>query len=480
MISATIVNANTRTADAGADQSAGLTQAGAAESANDFLTQLQSAMGEAVSAQETALPVEPQELEVPLEELAEVSELQNLPTASVQSPLAPANFAVPLTLSGAALATAQTSVVVETHIAPAAAPQGAVQAPLPSNDQIPMAVPSSEAPVALSEDVPSVQVPPSAPKLAAQVALEQGVSTSNLPEPSWDAVRREPLSVEPVSAVANPQTLRVEPVVALAAESQAAVAQALAPALAVSGEVAAINKSAPSLSAMPDVQEGAATEQEGLQELASMAGDDFAQLDSAASADKPAAASVFGAGGVSTAALLDAPDAGANSGLLPGGGVSTTGPASTSAVLETTQRMPLEPHQMRLDSGPVQVEVLKLVRQGGGQIVMELTPPDQGMYRLDLRLDSQGRAHLFVEGASDSVRTRLEQSEAVLREQLSQMGLDLQLNYRQESRSFAESDASSKTDAFDQGANKRPQDAAFVAEQRTRSSAERGLVHLYA
>jgi hypothetical protein len=86
---------------------------------------------------------------------------------------------------------------------------------------------------------------------------------------------------------------------------------------------------------------------------------------------------------------------------------------------------------MRLDGGPVQVEVLKLVRQGGGQIVLELTPPDQGTYRIDLRLDLAGRAQLVIEGASDSVRTRLEQGESGLKDQFAQLGLDLQLNFRQ-------------------------------------------------
>lgn len=164
------------------------------------------------------------------------------------------------------------------------------------------------------------------------------------------------------------------------------------------------------------------------------------------------------------------------------GGVSF---ATSSAVpdLDATQRAPLEPHQMRLDSGPVQVEVLKLVRQGGGQILLELTPPDQGTYRLDLRLDAQGRAHLVVEGASDSVRTRLEQGEAGLREQLSQMGLSLDLNYRQSGSQYAadrsDSGNGKASDVGVDGVASQEGTGAQSAE-RAQQRLERGLVHLYA
>jgi flagellar hook-length control protein FliK len=141
-------------------------------------------------------------------------------------------------------------------------------------------------------------------------------------------------------------------------------------------------------------------------------------------------------------------------------------------------RQPIEPHLMRLDTGPVQVEVLKMVQQGGGQIVLELTPPDQGTYRIDLRLDLSGRAQLVIEGASDSVRTRLEQGESGLREQFAQMGLDLQLNFRHSDQGtqLAQDDAND----FNVGSMNLPETPAESRASRNTKGMEQALVHLYA
>lgn len=157
-----------------------------------------------------------------------------------------------------------------------------------------------------------------------------------------------------------------------------------------------------------------------------------------------------------------------------GNSLSTAGPPQTDAV--HSQLLP--PHQMRLDSGPVNVQVLQLVRQGGGQIVLELTPPDQGTYRLDLRLDAQGRAVLAVEGASDSVRTRLEQGESGLRDQLSQMGLSLELSYRQADRDSASQRSAAKDTVLDVDGS--ADNARTVDPASPRQRADAGLVHLYA
>jgi Flagellar hook-length control protein FliK len=100
----------------------------------------------------------------------------------------------------------------------------------------------------------------------------------------------------------------------------------------------------------------------------------------------------------------------------------------------------VEPHEVRLDAGAVQVEIQRMVKQGGGQVVMELTPPDQSKFTIELRLDERGSAHLVVEGVSDSTRTRLEQSAPQLHEQFQQMGLNLQLDMRQ-NRDSASSNA---------------------------------------
>jgi flagellar hook-length control protein FliK len=109
---------------------------------------------------------------------------------------------------------------------------------------------------------------------------------------------------------------------------------------------------------------------------------------------------------------------------------------------------PVLPHEVRLDAGAVQLEIQKMVKQGGGHVVMELTPPDQSKFTIELKLDDIGGALLVVEGVSDSTRTRLEQSAPQLREQFQQMGLELQLDMRQQSQS-ASSGASNFADAQD-------------------------------
>jgi hypothetical protein len=107
---------------------------------------------------------------------------------------------------------------------------------------------------------------------------------------------------------------------------------------------------------------------------------------------------------------------------------------------------PLVPHEVRLDAGAVQMEIQKMVKQGGGHVVMELTPPDQSKFTIELKLDERGNALLIVEGVSDSTKTRLEQSAPQLREQFQQMGLELQLDMRQQGQSSS-SNAANFADA---------------------------------
>jgi hypothetical protein len=111
---------------------------------------------------------------------------------------------------------------------------------------------------------------------------------------------------------------------------------------------------------------------------------------------------------------------------------------------------PLVPHEVRLDAGAVQMEIQKMVKQGGGHVVMELTPPDQSKFTIELKLDERGNAFLIVEGVSDSTKTRLEQSAPQLREQFQQMGLELQLDMRQQGQS-ASSNAANFADAQERG-----------------------------
>jgi len=111
---------------------------------------------------------------------------------------------------------------------------------------------------------------------------------------------------------------------------------------------------------------------------------------------------------------------------------------------------PLVPHEVRLDAGAIQLEIQKMVKQGGGHVVMELTPPDQSKFTIELKLDERGNALLIVEGVSDSTKTRLEQSAPQLREQFQQMGLELQLDMRQQGQS-ASSNAANFADYQERG-----------------------------
>jgi len=100
----------------------------------------------------------------------------------------------------------------------------------------------------------------------------------------------------------------------------------------------------------------------------------------------------------------------------------------TVSELKHTTTIVSAPHMARWDAAAVQVELVRMIRDGGGQVVMKLTPPDEGSFRIDLSLDPERGVRIFVEGASDSVKTRLEQGAEQLRDQFSQMGFNLQLD----------------------------------------------------
>jgi len=107
----------------------------------------------------------------------------------------------------------------------------------------------------------------------------------------------------------------------------------------------------------------------------------------------------------------------------------------------------LEAARASLGSGPLNVEVLKLTRQGGGRAVIEVTPPNQGPIRLDLQLDGSGRANLVVEGLTDSMKARLESSAHFLRQDMASMGLALNLEMRERN------DSNPMAQMFDQNAS---------------------------
>lgn len=144
---------------------------------------------------------------------------------------------------------------------------------------------------------------------------------------------------------------------------------------------------------------------------------------------------------------------------------------------------PVMPHELRLDAGAVQVEIQRMVSQGGGHVVMELTPPDQSKFTIELKLDDKGGAFLRVEGVSDSTKTRLEQSAPQLQEQFQEMGLNLQLDMRQnkDSSSSGTANWTPNEPGFD---NAKPQEALVqttrvVGAERARNN-NGGQVYLYA
>lgn len=104
------------------------------------------------------------------------------------------------------------------------------------------------------------------------------------------------------------------------------------------------------------------------------------------------------------------------------------------------QKIELKAAEVSLATGPLHEQVMNAAKSGGGRILLELTPPEQGTIRIDLRIDQAGRAHLIVEGASDATKSRLDQGGQNLKNEFAQMGLNLSLDLRQGGQSQQSSD----------------------------------------
>jgi hypothetical protein len=98
------------------------------------------------------------------------------------------------------------------------------------------------------------------------------------------------------------------------------------------------------------------------------------------------------------------------------------------------QKIEMKAAEASLTTGPLHEQVMNAAKSGGGRILLELTPPEQGTIRIDLRIDQAGRAHLIVEGASDATKSRLDQGGQNLKNEFAQMGLNLSLDLRQGSQ----------------------------------------------
>ena len=88
----------------------------------------------------------------------------------------------------------------------------------------------------------------------------------------------------------------------------------------------------------------------------------------------------------------------------------------------------LEAVNTSLASGPLHSEILASAKSGGGRISLEVHPDNAGPIRIDLQIDQGGQARLVVHGASDATQARLQQGGDQLRQEFSQMGLNLMLD----------------------------------------------------
>ena len=123
--------------------------------------------------------------------------------------------------------------------------------------------------------------------------------------------------------------------------------------------------------------------------------------------------------------------------------------------------------ELSLASGPLHTEVMSAAKSGGGRIMLELTPPEQGTIRIDLHINQNGQAHLIVEGASDATKSRLDQGGQNLKNEFAQMGLNLSLDLRQ---------GSGSQQARDQGFNNARQ--SFYANANTASQSLNSAITL--
>jgi hypothetical protein len=153
---------------------------------------------------------------------------------------------------------------------------------------------------------------------------------------------------------------------------------------------------------------------------------------------------------------------------------------------EAIQKFQIKQTEASLVSGPLHSEIMSAAKSGGGRIMFELTPPEQGTIRIDLRINQSGEAHLIVEGASDATKSRLDQGGQNLKQEFAQMGLNLSLDLRQGNQSQQASGQSfnnARQDyyASQQIVNPNPKNLAAVGLIGSgHNTSTRGTVHLFA
>jgi hypothetical protein len=128
---------------------------------------------------------------------------------------------------------------------------------------------------------------------------------------------------------------------------------------------------------------------------------------------------------------------------------------------------------------------MSAAKSGGGRIMFELTPPEQGTIRIDLRINQSGQAHLIVEGASDATKSRLDQGGQNLKQEFAQMGLNLSLDLRQGNQSqqtAGQSFANARQDYYakQQIVDSTPKPITNTGYARSGNNSNSGTVHLFA
>jgi hypothetical protein len=153
---------------------------------------------------------------------------------------------------------------------------------------------------------------------------------------------------------------------------------------------------------------------------------------------------------------------------------------------EAIQKFQIKQTETSLVSGPLHSEIISAAKSGGGRIMFELTPPEQGTIRIDLRINQSGQAHLIVEGASDATKSRLDQGGQNLKQEFAQMGLNLSLDLRQGNQSqqtSGQSFANARQDYYAKQQNvdltpKTMTSTGFIGSGHNRIAS--GTVHLFA
>jgi len=155
-------------------------------------------------------------------------------------------------------------------------------------------------------------------------------------------------------------------------------------------------------------------------------------------------------------------------------------------VASSSHTVAVKASELSLASGPLHTEVMSAAKSGGGRIMLELTPPEQGTIRIDLHINQNGQAHLIVEGASDATKSRLDQGGQNLKNEFAQMGLNLSLDLRQGSGSQQARDQgfSNARQSFYANANNTSQSLssalALTNSVSGDNSTNSSTVHLYA